>query len=159
MGVLRGYSVWWATNSNSQKVSAPKQTESLSSVTTTISLISWNQRDISGAKRMRPSAPRISMNLPDVVRGKLPCTAESPQLQRRHDCQCREIQSGTLQQYHQLCRTAGLGIHGSGSHCTTSHKWVLRRFAVYVRTGGHSGGMAAGRVNPIAGTYVRSKRA
>ena len=59
----------------------------------------------------------------------------------------------TLQQYHQLCRTAGLGIHGSGSHCTTSYKWVLRRFAVYVRTGGHSGGMAAGRVNPI-GWYV-----
>ena len=71
----------------------------------------------------------------------------------------REIQSGALQQHHQLCRTAGLGIHGSGSHCTTSYKWVLRRFAVYVRTGGHSGGMAAGRVNPIAGTYVRSKRA
>ena len=65
----------------------------------------------------------------------------------------RGIQSGTLQQYHQLCRTAGLGIHGSGSHCTTSYKWVLRRFAVYVRTGGHSGGMAAGRVNPI-GWYV-----
>ncbi len=51
------------------------------------------------------------------------------------------------------------GFMGSGSHCTTSYKWVLRRFAVYVRTGGHSGGMAAGRVNPITGTYVRSKRA
>ena len=73
--------------------------------------------------------------------------------------ECQKIQSGALQQHHQLCWTAGLGIHGSGSHCTTSYKWVLRRFAVYVRTGGHSGGMAAGRVNPIAGMYVRSKRA
>ena len=72
-----------------------------------------------------------------------------------YDCQCQEIQSGALQQHHQLSRTAGVGIHGSGSHCTTSYKWVLRRFAVYVRTGG----MAAGRVNPITGTYVRSKRA
>ena len=45
--------------------------------------------------------------------------------------------------------------------CTTFDSFLndLRRFAVYVRTGGHSGGMAAGRVNPIAGTYVRSKRA
>ena len=32
-----------------------------SSVTTTISLISWNRRDTSGVKRMRPLAPRISM--------------------------------------------------------------------------------------------------
>ena len=28
---------------------------------------------------------------------------------------------------------------------------------MYVRTGGHSGGMAAGRVNPIAGTYEEAK--
>ena len=49
-----------------------------------------------------------------------------------------------------------MGVEACGK---TSYKWVLRRFAVYVRTGGHSGGMAAGRVNPIAGTYVRSKRA
>ena len=47
----------------------------------------------------------------------------------------------------------------SVSNVFASYKWVLRRFAVYVRTGGHSGGMAAGRVNPIAGMYVRSKRA
>ena len=35
--------------------------------------------------------------LSDVVRGKLSCTAEIPQLQRRHGCQCREVQSGALQ--------------------------------------------------------------
>ena len=49
--------------------------------------------------------------------------------------ECQEIQLGALQQRHQLCRSAGVGVHGSGSHCTTSYKWVLRRFAVYVRTG------------------------
>ncbi len=142
-----------------RRVTVSGKTGKRSSVTTTISLISWIPRDTSGVKRMRPSVPRISMKSTGCGARKFPCTAESPQLQRRHDCQCREIQSGALQQYHQLCRTAGLGIHGSGSYCTTSYKWVLRRFAVYVRTGGHSGGMAAGRINPIAGTYVRSKRA
>ncbi len=47
----------------------------------------------------------------------------------------------------------GMGIYGCGGCGKTSYKWVLRRFAVYVRTGGHSGEMAAGRVNPI-GWYV-----
>ena len=90
--------------------------------------------------------------LPDVVRRKFPCTAESPQLQRRHDCQCREIQSGTLQQHHQLCRTAGVGIYGCGSCGKTSYKWVLRCFVMYVRTGG-----MAGLILPVMlCTYVRS---
>ncbi len=31
-----------------------------------------------------------------------------------------------LQQHHQLCRTAGVGIYGSGSRGKTSYKWVLR---------------------------------
>ena len=63
-----------------------------------------------------------------------------------------EIQSGALQQHHQLCRTAGVGIYGSGSDFTTSYKWVLRRFAVYVRTGG-----MAGLILPVMlCTYVRS---
>ena len=44
-----------------RRVTASVKIGKRSSVTTTISLISWNQRDISGAKRMRPSAPRISM--------------------------------------------------------------------------------------------------
>ena len=80
------------------------------------------------------------------------CTAESPQLQRRHDCQCREIQSGTLQQHHQLCRTAGVGIYGCGSCGKTSYKWVLRCFVMYVRTGG-----MAGLILPVMlCTYVRS---
>ena len=140
------------TTSNSQRVTVSGKTGKRSSVTIIISLISWNRRDTSGAKRMRPSAPRISMNLPDVVRRKFPCTAESPQLQRRHDCQCREIQSGTLQQHHQLCRTAGVGIYGCGSCGKTSYKWVLRCFVMYVRTGG-----MAGLILPVMlCTYVRS---
>ena len=87
-----------------------------------------------------------------MVRGKFSCSAESPQLQRRHDCQCQEIQSGALQQHHQLCRTAGVGLYGRGSCGKTSYKWILRCFAVYVRTGG-----LAGLILPVMlCTYVRS---
>ena len=50
-----------ANNFKLRRVTASVKIGKRSSVTTTISLISWNQRDISGAKRMRPSAPRISM--------------------------------------------------------------------------------------------------
>ena len=64
----------------------------------------------------------------------------------------REIQSGTLQQHHQLCRTAGVGIYGCGSCGKTSYKWVLRCFVMYVRTGG-----MAGLILPVMlCTYVRS---
>ena len=44
-----------------RRVSVSGKTEKRSSVTTTISLISWIPRDTSSVKRMRPSVPRISM--------------------------------------------------------------------------------------------------
>ena len=64
----------------------------------------------------------------------------------------RSIQSGALQQHHQLCWTAGVGLYGRGSCGKTSYKWILRCFAVYVRTGG-----LAGMIFPVVlCTYVRS---
>ena len=57
-----------------------------------------------------------------------------------------------LQQHHQLCRTAGVGIYGCGSCGKASYKWILRCFVMYVRTGG-----MAGLILPVMlCTYVRS---
>ena len=55
-----------------RRVTASGKTGKRSSVTITISLISWNRRDTSGAKRMRPSAPRISMKSTGCGAKKIP---------------------------------------------------------------------------------------
>ena len=58
---------------------------------------------------------------------------------------------GTFEQDY-ICRTAGVGLYGRGSCGKTSYKWILRCFAVYVRTGG-----LAGLILPVMlCTYVRS---
>ena len=49
-----------------------RENREASSVTIIISLISWNRRDTSGAKRMRPSAPRISMKSTGCGAKKIP---------------------------------------------------------------------------------------
>ena len=61
-----------ANNFKLRRVTVSGKTGKRSSVTTTISLISWNQRDTSGAKRMRPSVPRISMKSTGCGAKKIP---------------------------------------------------------------------------------------
>ena len=83
---------------------------------------------IENAILMKPQTPEMLLEEKQLREQLYAAVMALPEKQAK-------IQSGALQQHHQLCWTAGLGIHGSGSHCTTSYKWVLRRFAVYVRTG------------------------
>ena len=60
-GHLKACSGLLPTTLSLRRVTVSGKTGKRSNVTTTISLISWIPRDTSGVKRMRPSAPRISM--------------------------------------------------------------------------------------------------
>ncbi len=71
-GHWRVYSGLLPTTFSLRRVTVSGKTGKRSSVTTTISLISWNRRDTSGVKRMRPLAPRISMKSTGCGARKIP---------------------------------------------------------------------------------------